>query len=96
MTILLPVNKQAYNEDLNYYMSNSTSGFGSEYPAKELPKKLAEKMNSLIEKTKPEKNIDNEVRKIVYEALDNDINDKTSAEQTAKPIDEKVTLYLNE
>ncbi len=94
--LLLPINKQAYNEDLNYYLSNSTSGFGSEYPAKELPKKLAEKLNLMIGKTQLEQRMDNEVQNIVHEALDNYINGKTTAEQTAKAIDNKVMLYLNE
>ncbi len=96
LNLLLPINKQAYNEDINSYLSNNSSGFGSEYPAKELPKKLAEKMNLLVEKAKPEKDMDIEVRKIVGEALEDYSKGKASAEQTAKTIDQKVTLYLNE
>ncbi len=94
--LLLPINKQAFNEDINYYLSNTTSGFGSEYPAKKLPKELAEKLNLLIGKTQLEQRMDTEVQNIVHEALDNYINGKTSAEQTAKAIDDKVMLYLNE
>ncbi|QNU67329.1 extracellular solute-binding protein [Ruminiclostridium herbifermentans] len=94
--LLLPINKQAYNEDLNYYMSNSTSGFGSEYSSKELPKKLADKLNILLGKTQIEQRLDNEVQNIVHEALDNYISGKATAEQTAKAIDDKVTLFLNE
>lgn len=96
VALLLPINKQAYNEDLINYLSNNTSGFGSEYPAKKLPKELAEKLNLLIGKTQLEQMMDRAVRIIVSEELKKYLKGKSSAEQAAKIIDDRVMLYLNE
>jgi len=96
LNLMLPINKQAFTEDINNFLANDSSGFGSKYPAKKLPKKIADKLNLLLEKTKPEKGMDIEIKKIIADSLEDFLAGKASAQQTAKEIDQKVTLYLNE
>ncbi len=92
----LPINKMAYSEDMKFYMENKGQGFGSQFPMVALPKRLADKMNIIVEKSKPAQLIDNGVYSIVSEELDNYLRGRASAEQTAKATDEKITIFLYE
>ncbi len=95
--LFLPINKQAYTEDMKFYMENEdTTAFGLEFPLVKLPVGINDKMNNLIEKMQPANSLDIDIIRIVNKELDNYIKGKASAEQTAKAIDDKVMLFLNE
>lgn len=100
----LPVNIKAMKEELRYYMSNEiiaipgeTHG-GLQYKYSPLPLSKAlgeriEKLNGNI--TKGQIN-DYRVLSIIKQETKDFLDDKITAEQSAKAIDQKVMLYLNE
>ncbi len=90
----MPVNKLAFKEDMQAALENSDTGFT--FPIVQLPESIADKMNMMIENSQPVQLIDTNIIRIVNKELGNYINGKASAEQTAKAIDEKVTILLNE
>ncbi len=92
----VPINKQAFTEDMEFFMENTDHGFSGEFPPVPLPKKIADKMTMIVEKVQPTQLIDKGIKKIINESVENYIKGNASAEQTAKAIDEKATLFLNE
>jgi ABC-type glycerol-3-phosphate transport system substrate-binding protein len=102
ITFGLPVNIKAYEEDRDYYMSDSSVKYASVSDSQgyitplKVPTELAAQMDSMIAKAQVTEIIDTEVYSIVYDELDRFLNGKKSAEETAKTIDRKVSLYLNE
>ena len=93
----LPINKQAYTEDMKFYMGDEDLvALGLGFPLMKLPEEINDKMNIIIEKMLPEHSLDIDIERIVNKELKNYLNGKSSAEQTANDIDEKVTLFLNE
>lgn len=96
INLSVPVNKKAYSEDMAFYVGNKGQEFGSTVPLVPLPKTLADKMNNIVEKAKTAHLIDNSVYDIVSETLDKYLKGMATAEQTAKAIDEKITIFLNE
>lgn len=94
--IYLPINKQAFKEGIEFFMENTDHGFSGEYPLVPLPKEIADKITKVVDKVQPAQLVDTGIRDIISESVENYIKGNASAEQTAKAIDEKVTLFLNE
>jgi ABC-type glycerol-3-phosphate transport system substrate-binding protein len=92
----LPINKQAFTEGMEFFMENTDHGFSGEHPLVPLPKEIADKITMVVDKVQPAQLVDTGIRKIINESVENYIKGNVSAEQTAKAIDEKVTLFLNE
>ncbi len=101
-----PVNKAAYEEDSGYYMGKESEGIswttsndGSSsysYLSISLPKNIKVQLDSMISKTGKCEIEDTGILNIVKEALPDFLSSKKTAAQTAKEIDGKVSLYLNE
>ncbi|MDP4181846.1 MAG: ABC transporter substrate-binding protein [Bacillota bacterium] len=101
----LPINKSAYKEDAEFCMSEEFGeGSGTidsdsgplEIKSVPFTKRLKTQVDNLISTVNECKIEDNEIFNIVKETIPDFINGKKSAEQTAKEIDNKVDLYLNE
>lgn len=92
----IAVNKAAYQEDAEYFTGNSTEkgSWASAYDP--LPRRYINKLDSIISKVDKSQIREIEILNIVKEALPDFLRDKKSAAQTAKEIDDKVSLYLNE
>lgn len=85
-----PVRKSAYNLDMSFYLSGQDTG---KVP---LPKLLAEQMNKIRSSIGVGKLFENEVYQIIEAELPEFIKGSRTAEQTAKIIDGRVSIYLNE
>jgi|GEM_PF-1429632 len=92
----LPINKHAYNEDIRNYLLSSDTAFGSGYSGVNLPKRLAQTLGMMIEKAKPAEIMDIEIQNMLIEAWMDYLEGTKTPEQTAKIIDDKVSIYLNE
>ncbi len=103
-TPAVPILKSSYEEDAKYCMSNSyghdrgdSSSIGEqEIKLEPLPERLKTQLGGIISKVDRCEIEDREILNIVEEALPEFLNGKKTAAQTAKAIDEKVNLYLNE
>jgi hypothetical protein len=101
-----PINKSAYEEDSEYVMSNKAEGIefrmhdmdtpSYNYLSVSLSKNIKTQMDNIISKVDRCEIIDVEIMNIVKEALPNFLNGKNTAARTAKEINDKVNLYLNE
>ncbi|WP_027628632.1 ABC transporter substrate-binding protein [Ruminiclostridium cellobioparum] len=98
-----PVNKEAYREIIAYYSSEEKRGKDIKNPAddktyksKAIPEDLARILEDIPEKVNTCNFIDQSVLTIINDEMINFLNGSKSAEQTAKAINEKVLLFLNE
>ena len=101
----IPLNKQAYEQmkinrlnapaGMNIAKSNEL-GVMERFDGSKLPEQLMLEFDALVKNTIAGDIIDEEVYKLIDEEVEQYITDKKSAEQTAKSIDEKVSLFLNE
>lgn len=98
-----PVNKKAYKEIVAYFSSNEKRGEDIKNPAdnkiyksEAIPEELAEVLASIPEKIDTCNFIDQSVLNIINDEMINFLNGSKSAEQTAKAINGKVMLFLNE
>jgi ABC-type glycerol-3-phosphate transport system substrate-binding protein len=101
----IQLNKQGYEKQREMSLSSgngrnlgSSNGWGAfeRYDSVSLPEQLLFKFDNLIKNITPGDIIDEEIYKIIEEEGALFIAGKKSAEQTAKTIDGKVTLFLNE
>jgi ABC-type glycerol-3-phosphate transport system substrate-binding protein len=92
----IAVNKTAYKEDSEFFTSESTENgcWASAYDP--LPKRFITQLDGIISRVDRTQMREVEILKIVKEALPDYLNGKKTASQTAKEIDDKVNLYLNE
>ncbi len=85
-----PVSEIAFNYDMSLYLSGNV-------PQKiTLPKTLAEQINRIRSNIGVGKLFENDVYQIIEAELPEFINGSRTAEQTAKIIDDRVSIYLNE
>ncbi|EMS69932.1 ABC-type sugar transport system, periplasmic component [Ruminiclostridium cellobioparum subsp. termitidis CT1112] len=98
-----PVNKEAYNEIINYFSSNEKRGKEIKNPADDKTYKseaisadLAKILADIPEKVNTCDFIDKSVLRIINDEMAAFLNESKTAEQTAKVINEKVSLFLNE
>ncbi len=101
----ISVNKYAYEEDLKYYMSKEF-GDGSglmyeesgtyEVKSVPLPETIKTQLENIISRVSKCEIEDAEILNIAKEALPDFLSGRKTAAQTAKEIDGKVNLYLNE
>jgi multiple sugar transport system substrate-binding protein len=66
------------------------------YPVRPLSEGVVSNMNSLLDIAQEPEIQDSQIYKMINEEMKEYIEDKRTVEQTAKRIDEKVSLYLNE
>lgn len=85
-----PVSKSAYDLDMSFYLDEKGSGKVT------LPKSLSEQMNKIRSSIGVGKLYENDVYQIIEAELPEFINGSRTAEQTAKIIDDRVSIYLNE
>jgi len=101
-----PINKTAYEEDFKYCMSEESLGNGCaisdkdspiyHYSSVPLPKNIKTQIDNIVSRVDKCEIEDTEILSIAKEALPDFLNGKKTAVKTAKEIDEKVNLYLNE
>lgn len=99
----LPVNTAAFKEELRHYMSNEVSEYGVtrgiggiKFNSAPLSHNLGLKVEGFYNNISKTEISDYKVYEIVMEESKNFLAGKASAEQIAKAIDQKVSLYLNE
>lgn len=105
LTFGLPININAYEKDLEEMKkpvpTGSTIGFGNGIKTMQitpipLTDALINKVKKINNQMGPVNYMDKEVENIINEGLQSFLDGKRTAEQAAKDIDEKVTLFLNE
>jgi ABC-type glycerol-3-phosphate transport system substrate-binding protein len=105
----LSVNTAAYEEDVKYYTSDAVDGreMNGVSPTSNshiivnmtsipIPKETIRQVNDIYSRIQPYSVIDEEIYRIVEEELQDFLEGRKTAEQTAKTIDDKATIYLNE
>lgn len=102
LSLGLPVNSEAFREDLNYLMTMDTTGAmiattgGYTITALTLPEELASRMDVLVDKAVGTTLRDNAVKEIIMEGVKSYMEGKRTAQQAARDIDDKVRLFLSE
>lgn len=79
------VNKEAYNKDRADWIETGN-----------LSQRLANRMDEMIANIKPNYILDDQIYRIIHTELQDFLEGKRTAEETAKMIDDKVNIYLNE
>jgi len=106
----LPVNHEAFRRDLDFAVykadtegamlissiSSGSSSITRSFPMLRLPEDLAARMNQLAENVVVMPIRDNALAEIIGEGFMSFIEGRSTAEQTARDIDEKVRLFLSE
>lgn len=105
----LSVNTAAYEEDVKYYTSDAVDGREMNGVSSTsnshiivnmttipIPKETIRQVNDIYSRIQPYSVIDEEIYRIVEEELQDFLDGRKTAEQTAKTIDDKATIYLNE
>jgi ABC-type glycerol-3-phosphate transport system substrate-binding protein len=100
-----PVNKKAYDSDFEFF----TGGYEKdtnlyfkmgirdyEFSPDPLPKAYKPKMDNILSKVNRAEMPEEEIFNIIKEEMQGFLDGKKTATQTAKAIDDKVNLYLNE
>ena len=100
-SIGFPVNNKALRDELEYYKSASAVGMeistGSRsYTSISMSESLASRITDLTGRACAGPEIDLEIYSIISEGLHSYLDGKRTAEQAAKDINNKVTLFLNE
>lgn len=85
-----PVSESAYNLDKSFCLSNTAHG---NIP---LTEQLASQMDKIRANIGQGKLYESEIYKIIEEELPKFLNGSKSAEETAKIIDDRITIYINE
>jgi ABC-type glycerol-3-phosphate transport system substrate-binding protein len=95
--LTIPVNNNAYLNNVNFYISNlgNTQPVNGEYDAEKRKEQVKEQYQE-IQRISVCDTIDAQVYDIIDSEAKNFIDGKYSAEKTAEIIQEKVMLYLNE
>ena len=96
-----PIRISAYEKDIEEYMgskwANSTiGGITGTYNSVQLPTGLVSKMNSMVKNVEKREIIETAIIMMIEVEVQDFINGKRTAEQTAGIINDKVTLYLEE
>ncbi len=91
------VNKLTYEKVKNFYMYEfAKKGKDPFFPTIGLEKKLAGSMDEIISSIQGGELVDYSIQDIVRQEADEFINGNKTAEEAAKAIDEKATLFINE
>ena len=101
ITLGLPINQKALSKDLDYFVNRTSEGgtIGTAtrtFTPIPLPESLSKRITDLCNGITGTQGRDQAVNSIINEAVQNFIDGKRTAEQAAKDIDDKVTLFLNE
>jgi hypothetical protein len=100
----MPVNREAYTELVERYTGAEGAGKNvgnpaigvDNYKSVPIPAGLADKLGRIIENMGRSVLIDEDILKFINDEVKLYLDGKKNAAQTAKALDEKVTLFLNE
>jgi len=98
----IPINKEAYKEDINYFSKNAGGDVKGQiitidgYKNVPLPINVVKQYEDIVSKTGVPVFWDYQIEKMLTEEVSEYVNGKKSVDQTAKVINDKVNLMLNE